>query len=184
MTVKFLDILEGELTEAAWQVYRSAFEELNALAAQRHLMYRSEFDGVMSDPRVDKVLTLDDAGALAGIATITRDLDAVPLIAPPFFARRWPQQYAQRRIWYIGFVAVAPAAQGGSAFTDAFNEYYRIAEAEDGLVGMDICAHNELAHRLPRAIQLQLRRLSGGAATAERVDTQSFWMFDMRGRTL
>lgn len=184
MTVKFLDIVEGELAEAAWQAYESAFTELNALAAQRHLMYRSEFYEVMSDPRVDKVITLDDAGLLAGVATFTRDLDAVPLIAPQYFQRRWPQLYQQHRIWYIGFVAVAPAAQGSSAFTEAFTEYYRIAEAENGLVCMDICAYNEKTHRLPRAIQLQLHRLSAGASKTERADTQSFWVFDMRGETL
>lgn len=184
MTVKFLDIVEGELSDQAWQVYTDAFEELNAMAMQRHLMTYDEFTVVMTDPRVDKILTLDDTGALAGVATFTRDLDAVPLIAPPYFERRWPQQYAQKRIWYIGFVAIAPAAQDSQVFLETFEEYYRIAEAENGLIAMDICAHNDEVRHLGRVIALQVRRLSGGVSKAEPVDKQTFWIYDMRGETL
>jgi hypothetical protein len=184
MTVKFLDTLDGELADSAWKLYVDAFEELNHLAVQRHLMYRNEFDEVMADTRVDKVLTLDDAGALAGVATFTNELDAVPLIAPQYFEHHWPEHYASKRIWYIGFVAVAPAAQGSGAFTEVFEEFYRIAEPHDGLVGLDICNYNKETHHLPRAIEVWLKRLSRGASRAVRIDDQAFYLYDMTGATL
>jgi hypothetical protein len=184
VTVKFVDVLDGELAETVWTLYRAAFAGLDALAAQRHLMHRSEFDTVVADPRVDKVLALDDAGALAGVASYTNDLDAVPLISPAYFRQRWPEAYEQRRIWYIGFLAVDPAAQGGGTFTDLFTELYQVASPRNGLVAMDICTYNDDVHHLPTAIKLLLRRSSGGRARSLLADAQSYWVFDTAGETL
>lgn len=184
MTVKQADVVDGELLEDSWSLYEAAFAELNAFAVARHLMTRNEFDQVMADPRVVKHLILDDAGVLAGLATFTNTLEAVPLIAPEYFARRWPQQYEQRRIWYIGFVAVAPHARNLGAFAEVFAEFYQIADAVDGLVAMDICTFNEDVRHLPRAIALRLSALSTGRSRAERIDQQSFWLYDMRGQTI
>lgn len=184
MTVDFHPTLAGDLAEQAWKLYSDAFTELNALAIQRHLMTREEFDAVLADPRVDKVLTHDDAGELAGVATFTRDLDAVPLISPAYFERRWPELYTERRIWYIGFVAVAERARKTGAFIEAFAHYYNRADAENGIVCLDVCSYNETAHRLPQSIAAWLRKLSGHRSAAERADTQAYWIFDMQGAHL
>lgn len=183
-SVNFHTTLTGDLAEQAWKLYYGAFAPLNALAVQRHLMTRAEFDQVADDPRVDKVLTHDDAGELVGVATFTRDLDAVPLISPAYFERRFPDLYRRRAIWYIGFVAVTYRARKTPAFLNAFARYYEIAEAEDGIVALDVCAHNENAYHLPQTIARGVRRLSGGDGKAERADSQSYWLFDMRGNHL
>ncbi len=173
--------LTGALADQAWQLYTDCFTELNALAVQRHLMYREEFDVVMADERVTKMVTLDDAGELAGLSTLTRDLDAVPLVAPAYFERHYPELYATRRIWYIGFFAVAPAYRSSDAFRDVFAEYYQTVSAEDGLIFLDTCGHNETVVRLVRAIDITLKRMSGGVSRSHRVDSQSYWGFDVNG---
>ena len=99
------DLVDEQL-EQAWQLYGVAFSHLNALTVQRHLMYRSEFDDVMTDRRIEKWLAYSDDGVLLGLATYTNQLSAWPLISPEYFARRWPAHYADSRIWYCGFVAV------------------------------------------------------------------------------
>jgi hypothetical protein len=179
VTLKVLDTLGGELAEDAWTLYADTFRELNKIAVQRHLMNRREFDEVMADPRVAKYLTLDDAGQLVGLSTFTNDLDAVPLISPQYFEAHWPNHYAAKNIWYIGFVAVTPAGRGSGAFTELFAEYYRIAAAVNGIVGLDVCTYNETVHRLPRAIEIYLKRLSGGLSRSTRADQQSFWLHEM-----
>lgn len=181
MTVKELDALDDDLAAEAWQLYHESFRELNAYAAQRHLMTPAEFFEVMADKRVTKFLTLDDGGALAGLATFTNQLDAVPLIAPEYYERMWPTHFAQGRIFYIGFVAVAPAARKSGAFVEVFARFYQIADAVDGIVSLDVCTYNEKRHRLPQAIRAQLSRLSGGRSRAMRADVQTFWAFSMRG---
>lgn len=184
MTIKFLPVLDGDLAETCWQVYTDAFAPLAELAAQRHVMTRDEFDTVAADPRVDKVLTLDDSGSIIGVASFTRHLDAVPLISLPFYRRRWPQAFEQKRIWYIGFVAIAPAAQRTAAFDDLIGELFAIAAAEHGLVSLDVCAHNQDKRHLPRAIELTVSRLSAGVSKADTADTQSYWIFDLTGEHL
>src|SRR4029453_2625259 len=117
MLIKVVDqITDGDLHEAVWTMYQDCFEELNTLAVQRHLMFRNEFYALILDSRVPKYFSYDYDGSLCGVATYTNELDAVPLIAPQYFERHWPEHYAAGKIWYIGFVAVSPHAQGREAF--------------------------------------------------------------------
>ena len=106
MEITIVDqVSDDETHKAAWELYEGAFGELRSLAVQRHLMYQSEFDDVLLDSRIQKYLCLDDDGRLCGLSTYTNDLFAMPLIAPEYFARRWPELYHENKVWYCGFVA-------------------------------------------------------------------------------
>jgi hypothetical protein len=176
MVIKILDkVHDGELLEDAWQLYADAFRELNSLAVQRHLMYRSEFDEVMRDQRVQKYLSLDDDGTLCGLSTYTNDLNAVPLIAPEYFERHWPDHFKARKIWYIGFVAVHPRAR--QAFAQLVEEMYLVAATQNGLVGLDICQYNDDMRNMSRVFRLMVRRLTANMRF-QRIDQQSFWLYE------
>jgi hypothetical protein len=177
MNVKVVDEVHGNLIEEAWNLYYGAFKELNALAVQRHLMYRSEFDNVMADQRVQKYLCLDDNHTLCGLSTYTNNLDALPLISPEYFARRWPQHYAERRIWYCGFVAVHPNVRAANVFAQLVEAMYRLAATQNGLITLDMCSYNVQVRHLARVIPLMLHRLSGEVRT-ERMDEQSYWLYE------
>jgi hypothetical protein len=177
MTVKVVEEAHDGLIEDAWSLYYTAFRELNALAVQRHLMYRNEFEDVMRDQRVQKYLCLDDNDTLCGLSTYTNDLDAVPLIAPQYFERRWPQLYAERRIWYCGFVAVHPNSRAANAFAEMVEAMYLVAHAQSGIIALDMCRYNDQKRRLSRVIPLMLHRLSGEVRT-ERMDDQSYWLYE------
>jgi len=180
MLVKVVDqITDGQLHEDAWNLYLEAFEELNALAAQRHLMYRSEFDEVMQDTRIDKYLAIDENdGRLVGISCYTNNLSAIPLIAPQYFERRWPEHYAAGRIWYIVFVAVSPQAQGREAFAQMSEQMYLVAATQNGMVGLDLCSYNDEVRHMSRVFRLLIGRLCNNNMKFERVDQQSFWMYE------
>ena len=178
MLIKVIDrITDEDLQEALWTLYQDAFQELNTMAVQRHLMYRSEFDEVMGDSRVSKYLALQDDGTLCGVATYTNDLDAVPLISPLYFERHWPEHYAARKIWYIGFVAVNPAHQGNEAFANLVEEMYLVASSQNGLVGLDICTYNDDVRRMSRIFRLMVNRLSENMRFS-RIDQQSYWLYE------
>jgi hypothetical protein len=180
MVIKIVDrVNDDEFIEEAWQFYVEAFQDLNALAVQRHLMYRSEFDEVMRDHRIQKYLSLDDDGTMCGFSTYSNDLDAMPLIAPEYFARRWPDLYAQRKIWYCGFVAVLPRGSKGRAnntFAALVEAMYLVAATQNGIIGLDFCQYNDEVKHMSRAVRLMLHRFSGGVQ-AERMDSQSFWLY-------
>jgi hypothetical protein len=177
MTVKVVDEVHESQLEEAWTLYYTAFRELNAFAVQRHLMYRSEFDEVMGDQRVQKYLCFDNDDVLCGLSTYTNDLDAVPLISPEYFARRWPELYAEHRIWYCGFVAIHPDSRNPSAFYELVEAMYRLAATQNGIISLDMCRFNDESRRLSRVIPLMLHRLSGEVRT-ERMDDQSYWLYE------
>jgi hypothetical protein len=177
MNVKVVDEIHESLIEDAWTLYYAAFRELNAIAVQRHLMYRGEFDEVMRDQRVQKYLCLDDNDTLCGLSTYTNDLDAVPLISPEYFERRWPQLYAEHRIWYCGFVAIHPQSRAANAFGELVQSMYMVAATQNGIIALDMCRFNDEARRLSRVIPLMLHRLSGEVRT-ERMDEQSYWLYE------
>jgi hypothetical protein len=178
MLVKVFDsIPDGELREAVWKLYEDSFAELRSLAVQRHLMYRNEFDDVMSDTRTSKYLAFDDDGTVCGITTYTNDLEAVPLIAPEYFERHYPEHYAAKKIWYIGFVAVSPQAQGREAFALLVEQMYLVASAQNGLVGLDICTYNDEVRHMSRVFRLMIARQTENMRFS-RLDQQSYWLYE------
>jgi hypothetical protein len=155
-----------------WGVYRAAFEPVNSLAAQRHLMTHREFEDLLVDDRIGKYLAIRE-GRTAGLAVMTDNLEAWPLISAEFYARKYPG----RRVFYVGFVAV-PLHQTGVFTTLIGRMQDEIAQA-DGVAAMDFSGFNLqqrgigdvvrtlLTHRVPTT--------TGGV-----VDRQEFWSFDFR----
>jgi hypothetical protein len=182
MIVKVVDEVVGILRDEAWALYFDAFEELNTLAVQRHLMYRWEFDDVMADARIRKYLAFDDAG-LVGLSAYTNDLHAVPLISPAYFWHHYPAEYAADRVWYCEFVAVARSGKGrpdSGAFAALVEAMWR--DADGGIIALDMCRVN--AERgMSRVVPLMLRRLSGKVRTV-RADEQSYWIYEFPGGLL
>jgi len=158
----------------AWALYLRIFTEINELAAQRHLMTADEFAAVYHDPNVLKFYIHDDAGKLAGMSVLTQDLDAWPLISPRYFARRWPEHYARKAIWYVGFVGVVPHHSHG--FRELVNNMYAHVHANAGIAVMDFCTYNMTQRRLP-AITLKLLRWINPAASIETADAQTFVVY-------
>jgi hypothetical protein len=177
MNVKIVDQVQGGLRDEAWTLYSEAFAELNALAVQRHLMYREEFDDVMADPRVQKYLCLDDDDTVRGLSIYTNDLDSVPLISPPYFERRWPQHYAEKRIWYCGFVATQGDGRAATAFGELVAAMYFTAAGQNGLIALDFCHRTDEVRHMSRVVRLMLHRLSGDVK-AQRIDEQQYWLYE------
>ncbi|HEY2950076.1 MAG TPA: hypothetical protein VGJ53_17045 [Micromonosporaceae bacterium] len=176
MEIEAVKVVDDRRREAAWLLYNDAFEELRATAVQRHVMHRHEFDEVMADERVTKVVGLEgDPAVMTGLATYTNDLEAMPLISPEYFARRWPDLYATRRIWYLGFFAIHPEHRGTGIFEAVIDSMWQVVQAGQGIAALDICRRNEQLG-LPQAIQATLESLTPGVA-ATRIDEQTFWLY-------
>jgi hypothetical protein len=171
-------VVPEHLAEATWRLYNDAFEELRAAAVQRHVMFRDEFDGLLADKRVMKYLGLDPdrPGKVVALATFTNDLHAVPLISPDYFARRWPELYAEQRIWYIGFFAIDPESRGNGMFEEVIAQMWERVLGSGGIAALDICARNNDIG-LPKAIHQTLDELTTGVRTS-RLDEQVYWLFE------
>jgi ribosomal protein S18 acetylase RimI-like enzyme len=178
MRVEMARILTASQADQAWDLYCLAFAELRVAAAQRHVMNRAEFDGVMADERVGKYLAVEPAtGQLAGLATFTNVLEAMPLISPDFFAHRWPELVAQHRVWYLGFFAVAPSFRGRGAFEEVIERMWSEVRVHGGVAALDVCGYNT-GLGLPLAIRRTLESLTP-QVVSEQVDVQAFWAFQL-----
>lgn len=156
----------------AWVFYQDSFSEINRQAAQSHLMGRADFDNLMSDPMIGKWLAMR-GGRIVGMAVMTDDLDAWPLISRLSYQRRWPG----RRIFYIGFVACAPRAV--HAFSVLIGRMYEEVIAADGLAAMDFSGVTVEQRRIASRTDALLRRLNPNAH-GELFDRQEFWVWDFR----
>jgi hypothetical protein len=180
MRIETHEVLPEAMLDEAWRLYAEAFEELRTVAVQRHVMTRAEFDEQMTDPRIRKYMVRHpDEERLAALATITNDLDAVPLISPDYFRHRWPAQYAERQIWYVPFNAIHPDHRGSGIFeliVEAMRQVV-VGSQRPSIVGLDFCRRNEERYRLPQAIHNVLDRL--GTVHSQRVDTQAYWCYEL-----
>lgn len=103
MNIERRDVLHVDQETGAF--YDRSFRRIDALTVFRHLMTPTELDAVCQDSRIQKWTARDDAANLVGLAVITNDLEAWPLISHRYFRREFPELYERQAIWYIGFVA-------------------------------------------------------------------------------
>lgn len=169
-------VVAGPVLSRAWEMYEAAFARLRIAAVQRHVMNRAEFEQVMADARVGKYVATSEGGEVLALSTFTNSLETMPLISPEFFAHRWPQFYAQRRIWYLGFFAIDEAHRGGGLFEKVIAAMW--AElAQGGVAALDMCASHQ-SIGLARAIERTLRALTP-EVTVDCVDTQTYWVYGL-----
>jgi hypothetical protein len=162
--------------DQAWTFYQGTFGHLRARAALRQVLYRDEFDTLMRHPGTDKYVCAQDDTVL-GLAAMTNDLDAVPMISPEYFAHRWPDLYAERRIFYVEFVAARPGTAGAGAYVALIRRILERVTASRGIAVADVCAHNENEHRMPELFGLAARRVTG-EVRQQRLDSQTFWSYE------
>ena len=171
--------IAGIRADRLWAVYERAFDDLREVAVQRHAFTRDEFDAVLADERVIKFVVSDPArrDVVCGVATLTNDLAAVPLVSPEYFANRWPDRFSSRQIWYVGFLAVDPDYQGTGAIAQLIGRMCAEAAATGGVIAADICEFNEQSMRLPSAFARLARTFSPGIRQ-QRLDAQVYWAYE------
>jgi hypothetical protein len=149
-----------ELSENLWTLYEGCTAAVESLQIQRALMYRSEFDQVMLDERIDKHLFLGPDGRPLGMAAVTGDLFAMPLVSPGYFERQWPEHYAARRIWMIQF-AVADLENNLTVYYALFEQICRMVSYRGRILGIDTGTLSYDAKRVWRVVESTVLRTSG-----------------------
>lgn len=156
--------------ERCGKLYVDAFTPLAPLAIQRHIIEPVEFSAMMRNAKITKWLAADSAGSLRGLAVSTNHLDQWPLIEPLFFAHRWPDRYAQRRCWYVGFVCTDGTSQ--ATFPALLDALAGPVRAVDGVAVMDYCGHR-FEQGISRAA-LRVAARHDPRAWSDEIDTQHY----------
>jgi len=171
-----------DLARAVWDVFNECFTEMHMVAIQDHTMNRPKFDAMMADTGVEKLVSIDDDGAVVGLTTVTTDLTAVPLINPLFFDR-WP--HLNGRIFYVQFIGVLPRAGVGPLMQVVDYVGHRAAAAK-GAVSFDACMYNNDVLKFTRRLVLAARMIARDDdefpnPVHQTIDVQSYELVDLSG---
>jgi hypothetical protein len=181
-TIRMYTTAGLSLMRDLWEMYAKAFEEIDTLAVQSHMMTYEQFVEVMLDERIRKYVATDPAG-VTGLSLLTNRLRAWPLISPRYFERHWPRHYADESVWYVGFVAVADRNTDHTLFPKLIAQMYEPVRDSGGVAVMDFCSYNIATRRLPAVTQAILRRLNPSTVGAP-IDEQQFWLWEFPNLTL
>jgi GNAT superfamily N-acetyltransferase len=143
--------LDRDTIAALWPRYERGFAELRTKAAARMVMHCHEFEQQMRDPRILKYVARHH-GDPVGLATLATDLRAVDWISPEFYAARFPERYAEGRIYYLGWLTIDPAHRQ-RGLRNALLRYGVERVVTDGaMVVYDTCRYNEDAVRFTETL--------------------------------
>lgn len=181
--IKRMDVVSHiePLSAGLTALYRTAFDEIDTLAAQRHMLTGPELNEIWQNPRVQKWIAFEGTTP-TGVATITNSLPDWPLVSPRYFARHFPEHHAAAKIWYIGFVGVLP---GRNLFADLITSMAPQVVLDGGMAVMDFAHYNVAVRKIDRVTDALLRRYTNTAtggqlrAVHQPLDSQHFhaWSF-------
>lgn len=171
-TVTIEPLPERATWDGLWELYFGAFEPLQELALLNHLYPRTDFDGLLADERITKLVARSN-GEPVGLAMITNQLELVPQISPPFLHARYPEQAARDAVYFGIMVFVAEGHRRSTAFARLIAGMGQITAEDGGVVVFDICRHNMASIELDRQISSISRWFPG--SSFEQVDEQRYF---------
>jgi hypothetical protein len=165
--------IQPDVVERYWRLYEDAFAPLARAAVQRQTLFREEFYEAMTDERIFKFVLWDDDEPV-GMAWVATDLAAVPWVSPDYFAHRFPEHFAEGRIYYFGDLLMAPSHQRDGSLNRLTDELTTFVLRNDGMIAFDCAGVNEQV--VPGLCRAALDR-QGAHVRAEELDAQHYFAF-------
>ena len=173
LTITRHELIPGEHAPYFYRLYEQAFGPLRTRAAARHVLTGEEFATELTDGRLQKYVAWDADGRAIGLATITRELEAVPWISPEFYRARFPAHAARDALFYLGFVLARPEVNSGRIFHRLMQVMTEPVAAVGGVAAYDICAFNNQALHFADRIETTLGRFAEGRYS--QLDEQQYY---------
>jgi hypothetical protein len=177
--IELLDAAPADLVEEFLSIYREAFLPLETLAPARQALTDAEFREEMVHPGVQKFVARNSEGEATALAFMTNDLTLVPWISVPYFAARYPDEFARQAIFYVGALLVRRQFQGGPWAAMLTDELVRYVAALGGVGAFDCCGYVTSTVKLPELIAC----VADGVSVYHRelMDSQNYFAFDFQG---
>ncbi len=153
-------------------MYETAFEPLQELALLNHLYARDEFEALLQDDRIIKIVARAD-GEPVGLAMVTNELSIVPQISPPFLHKRFPEEAARSAVYFGIMVFVAESHMRSTVFPRLVAGMGQVTAEASGVIVFDICRHN--LDTLDLAEQIKAIAFWFPGATFDLIDQQSYF---------
>lgn len=167
------DTLDAGTTEEFYGLYAAAFGPLRDHAAARQVLTHEEFAEIMTDARVAKYIAWDEDWQPLGITTISNDLDTVAWISPEFYAARYPEHFARRALYYIGFALAHPGKRRQGVFLTMLDAILARFARESAVCLYDICEHNNEAMNFADVVRMRGEHVTD--VTVRELDAQTYY---------
>jgi hypothetical protein len=165
--------MQPDIVERYWRLYEDAFAPLALVAPHRQNLLREEFYEEMNDERIIKFVLWDDDEPV-GMSLVATDLTAVPWVSPEYFAHRFPEHFADGRIYYFGALLMAPSHQRDGSLHCLTDELANFVVRNDGMIAFDCAGINERV--VPGFCRSALDR-QAEHVKAEKLDAQHYFVF-------
>jgi hypothetical protein len=163
-----------DLKESFWALYEESFAPLRIRAAARQVLTESEFAAEVNNPGVWKYIAIDSAGELAGLTTLTDDVSTMPWISPEYFEHSYPDEWRRKAVFYVGITLVRPDMRHDRVWAMMAKYVAQRVAAAGGVLGYDICSHNDQYRSLGRATAKLLNSVAPFDVSA--VDLQTYYV--------
>lgn len=98
--------------EDLWDIYNKTFEPVNEISPCRQSLDKNHFIEVLNDLTVQKyILNKTNYGSI-GIALVTNDFKNTPWISADYFRVKFPQEYADKLVYYFMGLAIRNEFRG------------------------------------------------------------------------
>ncbi len=166
-------LITGERADDFHALYNAAFGPLRARSAARQVLTPAEFYGQLDDPRVDKFVAWSETGEAVGLTTLTDHLETVPWISPEYFAARYPVEWRERAVYYLGFTVARSTPRCRGLLETIFEMGIRRMTGRRVVVAYDICHYNDTVLRFNERLAALLKHHADIEMTA--IDTQTYY---------
>jgi hypothetical protein len=177
--VERLRTVPGDIGRTYWSLYEEAFAPSKTLSPCRQYLTEEEFLAELADERIIKFVLWDGAEPLA-MALIATDLAAVPWISPPYFERRFPEEFARGALWYFGALLSAPHVRRMGNAELLLDHIVNFVVSSEAVACFDCASFN--AHLLPQLVKDATRKQANlDDADCLELDLQTYYAFTARG---
>lgn len=127
-------VISERLRTELWEFYLARFRKTNRHTVQQHVMGQDTLADVTFDEFVTKYMVRRTSdNRLFGFSVMTNRIESWHWYSPDFFEENYPKEFAERRIFIIGFVA----AIGREAFKELVAAMLPEINAVDGIAVLD-----------------------------------------------
>lgn len=168
-TVLSARIIDPAMAARLWHVYKEAFGKASVRAVQDQMCYtEATLAEALADEDYAKFVIERD-GVAIGFGLVTNDMQkaSVTYVNPGFLAKKFPEEYAAKSLYYFTAIAVLPEHQGDGSFMGSMAaEMTQYIDERGGTVLFD---HSlETSPKLPE----MLRQAIEAAQAARSLSTQ------------
>jgi hypothetical protein len=175
---RHITVTNIELREKIWRLYDLAFRPITEAAVSREMLYRHEFDALISDP-LNRLWVLWNDDQPIAATVITTDISTTRYLSLQYFETHYPDHVLRNAVHYVLFVIVHPAQVAKGALVRLARESFGLEAEEGALVIFDTPMANQPGERGGVAeMALRLAKMVSAGSETHQIEIQRDYASD------